>query len=110
MAKIIPFTPDRLEELKAAASADGHAVIEPTALLVEDGKIRGYAGLGLPVIFFWSHTGNSPRATFEFADYCEKLSGPRFVVPCTADSPLFPYMEHRGYERLGNADFFLMRK
>jgi hypothetical protein len=101
----VPLTGDLLPLLRTAAEADKHAVIGASRVLLRDGKPVGYYGL-LPCLFFWSHTGNAARETFEFLTEAEAAAGRKYVAPCAADSPLRFCMEKRGYEPLGNADFF----
>jgi hypothetical protein len=98
----------QLEELQAAAKADGHAVPYASHMLVDDGKVVGGASLGtMPTVNLWAATeGVGPRDMLAFWQQIEAvLSHQRLasvVVVCSDTSPLKPYLERFSDRKLGN--------
>ena len=113
----VTLRPLRLHELPgltAAAAADqGHIVIHPTHGVWRGGESVGYASLGAVKLFFaWLDTQKlSAHESFNAWRQAELVlreqhAGP-VCLPCTAGSPLLPFVERMGYRRLGTAHFHL---
>ena len=105
------ITPAQGPLLAAAAAADGHAVYAPTHLVQRDGQIVGGLSLGgLPLLFLWLDTQRvTPRETYQVwsAAAAELRGRGPVIVPCTDASPLRPYLERLGGQRVGTAHLYL---
>ena len=57
--------------------------------------------------------GASPRNTLRFWEQVEIVTADRFAGPygilCTGESPLRPYLERLGAQKVGTADVYLMQ-
>lgn len=110
--ELVPATPALLPQVHAAAQADGgHAVLSPTHVAQRGGRVVGYGSLGkLPMMFAWLDTkALTARESFALWREAEKTLQGRgtVVVPCGTDSPLLPFMEKLGYQKLGTAHIFV---
>jgi hypothetical protein len=110
--EVVPVTQVHLQGLELLAKADGHGVIYPThAVMRGDEEIVGYGSLGrVPMFFAWLHSRKlGPRESFEAWRQAEALlkgRGP-VCVPCTDGSPLLPFLEKKGYSKVGTAHLFI---
>ena len=96
-----------LQQLAAAAAADAHGVINPTHVMVKEGRIIGYLSIGgLPVVQCWFDSKN-PHATdslkmIEHGETVCRTQGIReYAVACAETSPFSKHMERLGYTKLG---------
>jgi len=105
---LLPMHSAQVPELAAAAAADGHVLIYPTHVVKRGSEIVGYASLGVVrMMFAWLDskklTGpESFRAWRQAEQELKHLGGP-IALPCTADSPLLPFVERMGYRGIFNA-------
>lgn len=99
--------------LRAAAGADGHVVVAPTHVVDRRGEIVGYASIGSARMFFAWLDSQKLGAIESFAAWREaeqllaKGGGGPVILPCTETSPLRPFVEKMGYQRLGEATLFV---
>ena len=104
-----------LEPLIKLATDDGHGVVRPTHVAVQDGEFIGYASIGaVPMVLFYMHTKNArPIQTFKMERFCEdelRRNGvPVGCAPCSPSSPIHPYMTKLGFTSFGNMDLFLKK-
>ena len=97
-----------LENLQLAAAADNHPLLYPSHIAEKDGQIIGYGGI-VPNVAMVNVWIDSRKAQARDSVYClnvvENLAfatgAKRIVMPCSEQSPFFPYMERFGYRRLG---------
>jgi hypothetical protein len=61
---------------------------------------------------FWSHTKNKPLESIRFVKESQRLAreaGKPVFYPCSPDSPFVPLLPELGFEKVGNADFWLLK-
>ena len=108
---LVPITLLLRAQVQAAAAADGHGVIHPTHAVRRGDEVVGYTSLGaVRMVFAWLDTRKlSAPETFRIWRESEKiLSGMGPVcLPCTTSSPLLPFIERMGYQRLADARLHL---
>jgi len=108
--------------LYVAAREDHHEVIAPTHVVVRttprgpdlgvEDEVVGYASLGGHQLFFaWLHTKKlNKHESFRAWRLAEELAaGKGLVMAVSPNSPLLPYVERMGYQRLGPAVLFIKR-
>lgn len=107
-------TEDDLNKLRAAALADGHFSLFPTHSVHLHGEIVGsVAVMSIPLVTMWAHSSKlTARATRDLVNIAENLgreknSGRPIVTMCSAQSPIFPYMEKMGFTKFGETTIFL---
>ena len=109
--QVVPLTPALAAAVQRAAAGDRHGVIHPSHAVVRGADVVGYGSLGtVPMFFAWLHTQQmSAPETFRAWAQAEKILAGRGPVcmPCTADSPLLPFVEKKGYARIGTAHLFI---
>jgi len=108
---LAPITLILRAQVQAAAAADGHGVIHPTHAVLRGDEVVGYASLGAVKMFFaWLDTRKlSAPESFRAWRTAEDLlvgAGP-VCLPCTLSSPLLPFVERMGYQRLAEARLHL---
>jgi len=121
--RLCPLTPGLRMPLQRAAAADRHRVIAPTHVVlrstprgeplggVED-EVVGYASLGGHQLFFaWLHTRRlNKHESFRAWRLAEELAADKgLVMAVSPESPLLPFVERMGYERLGPAVLFIKK-
>jgi len=110
---LVPISDGLDARVRAAAAADGHGCIHPTHAVLRGDEVVGYASLGRVRLFFtWldSRKLSGPESHRAWRQ-CEEIlaaagSGP-VCLPCTAGSPLRPFVERLGYGRMNAAELFL---
>lgn len=111
VVELVTLTPSLLAAVRVAAAADGHGVIHPTHAVMRGAEAVGYASLGaVPMFFAWLDTQRlSGPESFRAWREAEKLLAGRGPVcmPCTAASPLFPFMAKKDYRDVGVAHIHL---
>ena len=121
--RLCPLTAGLRRPLARAALEDNHRVIAPTHVVVRStpqpaplegvaDEVVGYASLGAQALFFaWLHTRRLNKyESFRAWRLAEALAaGQGLCLAVSPDSPLLPYVERMGYERLGEAILFLKR-
>jgi hypothetical protein len=101
------------DALAKAAAEDEHVVVAPTHVIEKDGKIVGYASLGMvTVLNTWVHSRHvTARDSVMLLREGEKLlakTGAKVVcLPVAPNSPFLPFVEKLGYTRLGWAGYNL---
>ena len=102
-----------LARLKAAAAEDNHhRLIYPTDVVIDrQNQVVGYCSAGnLPMFFAWMHSQAPARDTFEAWHLAQDLmKGRQHCLAIQGHSPLLPFVERMGYERLGEAILYLRR-
>jgi hypothetical protein len=105
-----PIRPHELEPLRAAAAADAHEVIDPTHVLVREGKIIGYASLAhhVSLVNCWISSAEAgPLDSLCALSAVESLvaeHGSRgIVLPCDTKSPFYSKLARLGYRTLGES-------
>lgn len=102
-----------LEPLITAAADDGHAVIRPTHVAINNGEFIGYASIGaVPLAIFFMHSKRAKALqTFRMTTFCidllKKNNVPIVCAPCAPTSPIHPFMPKMGFQSYGNMDMFL---
>jgi len=109
-----PYSPPRhAAALAAAATADNHRVIAPTHVAVRGtDECVGYASLGGQRLFFAWLDSKKLVARESFAAWRQAevvAAGMGLCLAVSPNSPLLPFVERMGYERLGPAILFLKR-
>ncbi|MEI9961341.1 MAG: hypothetical protein WDM76_09525 [Limisphaerales bacterium] len=113
--KIIPASAEDLARIEAAAAADGHPAFAPTHFFENSaGAVRGYFSAGgVTCVMFWSHTLNQPLESLRLVKESQRQAramGRPVLYPCAPDSPFVPLLPDLGFEKIGNADFWLLKK
>jgi hypothetical protein len=107
--KLQPLTPAWRELVIEAATDDQHLVIAPTHAVVKGGKVIGYGSLGaVPMFFAWMHrrqaTARDSFTAWQLAEAEMKRAGIQMVcMPCEAESPFAPFIQAKGYQKVGSA-------
>lgn len=108
---VAQLAPGDLPRLRAAAAADGHAVILPTHQVQRAGAVVGYASLGAARLFVaWLQSDLTARESFTAWHQAEAIldrAGGAVCLAITENSPLRPFAERKGYTHLGNAHLYL---
>lgn len=110
--RILPFSPDELEELTKAAALEGHGVFFPTEVIKKQGRHIGWLSrVNPPNMWLWlSSTQASPRESLEVIHLVETvqrtLGCPGITVPCKESSPFYPILGRLGYNDLGTYHIF----
>jgi len=111
--KIEPATGWYLARAQAAAAEDHHhRLIAPTHVaLNRQSQAVGYCSAGaLPMFFAWMHSQAPARETFEAWRLAQaEMRGQAHCLAIQGHSPLLPYVEKMGYERLGEAILYLKK-
>ena len=107
LPQLRPIRPHELEPLRAAAAADAHEVIDPTHVLVREGKIIGYASLQhhVSLVNCWiSSQDAGPLDSLCALSAVESLVAEHgcrgIVLPCDAKSPFYSKLARLGYTGL----------
>lgn len=105
---VLPMQLAEFPAVAAAAAADGHILIHPTHVVKRGNEIVGYGSLGaVRMMFAWLDSKKlsgpeSFRAWRQAETELKRMGGP-IALPCTADSPLLPFVERMGYRGIFNA-------
>ena len=109
--QLVPLTPELRVALDRAAAADGHRVLAPSHAVMKGGEILGGLSLGgVPTVFLWMDTQRAgPRDTYEtWRAAANHLAGRGTVcVPCTAASPLRPFLARLAGNPVVTAELYL---
>ena len=113
--KIIPATLDDLNRIQKAAAADNHPVFAPTHFAVDESyAVRGYFSAGgVTCVMFWSSTKNNPVQSLRLVKASQdeaRKTGKPVIYPCAPDSPFAPLLPDLGFEKIGNANFWILKK
>ena len=115
--ELVPLTDALRAQTAAAAAADGHGVVAASHAVIRTARgdarptVVGYMSLGVvPMLFVWLDSRQvTPRETYAAwrlgADHLQGR-GP-VCVPCTEASPLRPYLERLGGQRVVTAHLYL---
>lgn len=109
--QLVPLTPVLRALVDQAAAADGHRAVAATHAVLRGGQVVGAVALGnVPTLFLWldrQRVGalDSYRVWRKLADHFHG-AGP-VCVPCTEASPLRPYLEKLGGQRIVTAHLYL---
>lgn len=104
---------DQLEEVQRIAREDDHDVVNPTDLVVKNGKIVGYLSIASSPIVIGHFSTATMKARDSFtliniAEHVVQRMGSRNVIwPIGKDSPFHPYFTEMGYKKLANVDLFV---
>jgi hypothetical protein len=107
LPQLRPIRPHELDPLIGAAAADNHKVIDPTHVLLKDGKIIGYASLQhhVSLVNCWiSSQDAGPLDSLCALSAVESIVAEHgcrgIVLPCDPASPFYSKLQKLGYQGL----------
>lgn len=109
-----PFsrTKEEFETLETLSKEDNHGVFFPTDVIWKAGERVGWFSVAaMPVAWAWMSTRKMKiRDSLQVINTVEgvqrRLGAPGIFLPCSKESPFFPYLQKIGYVDSGNYQFF----
>jgi len=95
-----------------AARADGHRLITPSHLVLQNNEIIGAGSLGnAPVLSVWTHTKKvsalQSMKLWRNAKLTLAQAGHKqCIMPCSKNSPYYPHMNKFGFSPIGDFTLF----
>ena len=110
--RIRPATPEDVERIARAASADGCGSLFPTHSIDKQGECVGFLSLGVvPMVGLWVHsTKFHPRDTLNMVAFIDDAMNARglgtYAIPLHKGSKFSQYLEPLGCIRGGEFEMF----